>query len=122
MFTCLILFIYLFSDSRWSARESPEDETANRGYCDCLSEPLLHQVQRAPFVSSFSPPIPYSFSGHHDCPHPSCRNSYSEFDPFLVGATCLYLAAKVEECTTPAKVFDYAMRKLSAAEPRLFPS
>lgn len=44
----------------------------------------------------------------------SYRNSYIDFDPNVIAPTCAYLAAKVEECNTPAKVFDFGMRRLGA--------
>lgn len=40
------------------------------------------------------------------------RNSYIEYDPIVIAPTCVYLAAKVEECNTPAKVFDFGMRRI----------
>jgi cyclin C len=44
------------------------------------------------------------------------KNSLLDFDPNLVVPTCLYLAAKVEECTTPGRVFDAGMRRLLGPE------
>ncbi|KAL6066501.1 RNA polymerase II holoenzyme cyclin-like subunit [Balamuthia mandrillaris] len=39
-------------------------------------------------------------------------NSFSEFDPRLIAPTCLYLACKVEECITHARIFEKAMHSI----------
>jgi len=45
------------------------------------------------------------------------RNNFVEFDPLLLMPTCMYLAAKVEECQTHAKVFEFGMKKLVPESP-----
>eukprot|EP00249_Psilotum_nudum_P009746 c22129_g1_i2 orf=322-864(-) len=44
------------------------------------------------------------------------RKSFSEYDPFLVAPTCLYLASKAEENTVQAKLLVHYMQKISAGE------
>lgn len=43
-----------------------------------------------------------------------CRNSFIDCEPRLILTTCLYLASKVEECTTQAKKFVLKMRELDS--------
>eukprot|EP01104_Vermistella_antarctica_P014263 TRINITY_DN4455_c0_g1_i1.p1 TRINITY_DN4455_c0_g1~~TRINITY_DN4455_c0_g1_i1.p1 ORF type:complete len:318 (-),score=105.66 TRINITY_DN4455_c0_g1_i1:190-1143(-) len=40
------------------------------------------------------------------------KNGYIEFDPFLIFPTCLYVAAKVEECVVAATTFACACKKI----------
>jgi cyclin-C len=44
------------------------------------------------------------------------KTSYAEHDPLLVVPACVYLASKVEESVTHAKIFAAAMRKLLGAD------
>ncbi len=41
-----------------------------------------------------------------------CRKSFSEYDPYLVAPTCLYLASKAEESTVQAKLLVFYMKKI----------
>ncbi|KAH8933215.1 hypothetical protein BDL97_18G018300 [Sphagnum fallax] len=40
------------------------------------------------------------------------RKSFSEYDPYLVAPTCLYLASKAEESTVQAKLLVFYMKKI----------
>eukprot|EP00026_Physarum_polycephalum_P005598 Phypoly_transcript_05633.p1 GENE.Phypoly_transcript_05633~~Phypoly_transcript_05633.p1 ORF type:complete len:246 (+),score=19.19 Phypoly_transcript_05633:3-740(+) len=45
------------------------------------------------------------------------RNSFIDCEPRLIATTCLYLASKVEECTTQAKKYAMKMKELDGTFP-----
>jgi len=45
------------------------------------------------------------------------KNSFVDYDPRLIGPTCLYLASKVEECVVQARVFVAAIRHIDPKFP-----
>jgi len=45
------------------------------------------------------------------------RNSFVDCEPRLIATTCLYLASKVEECTTQAKKYVLKMREIDSNFP-----